>query len=128
MFGHMEYAPVVAVSAKENTGITQLLNTAMELYNQLTRKIETGPLNTALKNWIAAYPPPASRSANFKMRYMVQTSTNPVSFLVFATRPEVVQSSYLSYIKNKIRSDLGYDKIPVILELKASRKKWEDRT
>ncbi len=127
MFGHMEYAPVVAISAKENTGIAVLMNTAMELYNQLTRKIDTGALNNALKSWIAAYPPPASRSANFKMRYIVQTSTNPVSFLIFATRPEVVQQSYLSYIKNKVRSDLGFDKIPVIVEMKASRKKWEQR-
>jgi GTP-binding protein len=127
MFGHMEYAPVVAISAKENTGIVVLMNTAMELYNQLTRKIDTGALNNALKSWIAAYPPPASRSANFKMRYIVQTSTNPVSFLIFATRPEVVQQSYLSYIKNKVRSDLGFDKIPVIVEMKASRKKWEQR-
>ena len=61
------------------------------------------------------------------MRYMVQTSSNPVRFLIFASRPEVVSDSYLAYIKNKIRSDLGFDKIPVMLELKASRKKWEDR-
>ncbi len=128
MFGHMEYAPVVAISAKENTGIKQLLNTAMELYNQLTKKVETGVLNTALKDWVAAYPPPASRSASFKIRYMTQISTNPVKFLLFATRPEVVQPTYLAYLKNKIRTDLGFDKIPVQLELKASRQKWEKRT
>jgi GTP-binding protein len=58
---------------------------------------------------------------------MVQTSTNPVSFLLFATRPEVVSQSYLSFLKNRIRNDLGFDKIPVQLELKASRKRWEDR-
>jgi GTP-binding protein len=58
---------------------------------------------------------------------MVQTEVNPVSFLLFATRPEVVPQSYLSYLKNKIRTDLGYDKIPVVLELKASRQKWENR-
>ncbi len=127
MFGHMEYVPVVAISAKENTGIKQLLNTSMEIYNQLTRKIDTASLNTALKDWVAAYPPPASRSARFKIRYMTQTSTNPVQFLLFATRPEVVQPTYLAYLKNKIRADLGFDKIPVLLELKASRQKWEDR-
>lgn len=127
MFGHMDYVPVVPISAKENTGIPQLLNTAMEIYNQLTHTIDTSALNQALKDWVAAYPPPASKNAHFKARYMVQTSANPVTFLLFATRPEVVQQNYLSYLKNKIRSDLGYDKIPVILELKASRKKWQER-
>ena len=127
MFGHMGYAPVVAISALEGKGMQELLNTALEMQAQLHRKIDTGSLNMALKDWVAAYPPPASRTAHFKMRYMVQTSTNPVSFLIFASRPEVVSDSYLAYIKNKIRSDLGFDKIPVMLELKASRKKWEDR-
>ena len=127
MFGHMTYAPVVAISALEGKGMKALLNTALEMQAQLHRKIDTGSLNMALKDWVAAYPPPASRSAQFKMRYMVQTSTNPVGFLIFASRPEVVSESYLAYIKNRIRSDLGFDKIPVLLELKASRKKWEER-
>ena len=127
MFGHMNYAPVIAISALEGKGMQELLNMALEMQAQLHRKIDTRSLNLALKDWVSAYPPPASRTAHFKMRYMVQTSSNPVSFLIFASRPEVVSDSYLAYIKNKIRSDLGFDKIPVLLELKASRKKWEDR-
>ena len=123
----MSYAPVVAISAKEGTGIKNLLNTVIELYEQLNRKIDTGSFNIALKDWVAAYPPPASKAAHFKIRYGLQTETNPVSFLIFATRPEVVPQTYVSYLRNKIRSDLGFEKIPVLLEFKASRKKWEDR-
>lgn len=127
MFGHMSYAPIVAISALEGKGIKNLLNTVVELYGQLTKKIDTGSLNLALRDWVAAYPPPASRTAQFKIKYIVQTGTNPVSFLLFATRPEVVSETYISYLKNKVRKDLGFDQIPVILELKASRKKWEHR-
>ena len=58
---------------------------------------------------------------------MTQTQTNPVSFLIFATRPEVVPQTYVTFLKNQIRKDLGFDKIPVQLELKASRQKWEER-
>lgn len=127
MFGHMSYAPIVCISALEGKGLKLLLNTAIELYEQLTRKIDTGPLNIALKDWVTAYPSPASRSASFKIKYMIQTQVNPASFLIFASRPEIVSQSYTSYLKNKIRADLGFDKIPVLLEFKASRKKWEDR-
>ncbi|NLK46084.1 MAG: ribosome biogenesis GTPase Der [Treponema sp.] len=128
MFGQMSYAPVVALSALEGKGIKDLLNTALEVYEQLTRSIETGILNTALNDWVQTYPPPASKSSQFKVRYIVQTSVNPVSFLLFCTRPEVVSQSYLTFLKNRIRNDLGYDKIPIQLELKASRKKWEAYT
>ena len=127
MFGQMEFAPIVAVSALEGTGIKNLLDTALELYSQLTRKIETSALNAALKDWLFKYPPPASKTAHFKIRYMTQTQTNPVSFLIFATRPEVVPQTYITFLKNQIRKDLGFDKIPVQLELKASRQKWEER-
>ena len=56
MFGHMSYAPILTLSALEGKGVKELLNTAIEVYEQLTRKLETGILNRALKDWIAAYP------------------------------------------------------------------------
>ncbi len=127
MFGQMEYAPVLSLSALKGVGINELLNTAITLYGQLSKRVETSVLNMALNDWVVASPPPQGRMNKFKIRYMVQTQTNPVQFLVFASRPESVTASYLAYIRNKIRSDLGFDKIPVVLEVKGSRKKWEQR-
>lgn len=127
MFGQMEYAPILPLSALNGTGVKDLLSEAIELYKQLTHKVDTAALNMALKDWLFKYPPPASKTAHFKIRYMTQKSTNPVKFLIFATRPEVVPETYVTYLKNRIREDLGFDKIPVQLEMKASRTKWEDR-
>lgn len=127
MFAQMEYAPVLALSALRGTGVKELLNAAIDLYGQLSRRIETSALNMALADWVAASPPPQGRANQFKIRYMVQTGTNPVKFLLFATRPEAVTQSYLAYIRNRIRKDLGFDRIPVVLELKGSRRKWEQR-
>ena len=127
MFGQMDFAPILPLSALEGKGIKDLLNTAIEMYEQLTRKIGTASLNNALQDWLERYPPPASKTAHFKIRYMTQASVNPVNFVIFATRPEVVPEPYVTYLKNRIREDLGYDHIPVQVEFKASRQKWEDR-
>ncbi|MCR4734353.1 MAG: ribosome biogenesis GTPase Der [Treponema sp.] len=127
MFGQMDFAPIIPLSALEGKGIKDLLNTALELNEQLNKKIETSALNNALQDWLDRYPPPASKTAHFKIRYMTQVSTNPVNFVIFATRPEVVPEPYITYLKNRIREDLGFDKIPVQLEMKGSRQKWEDR-
>lgn len=127
MFGKMEYAPILPLSALRGSGVKELLNTALELYAQLSKKIETSALNLALNDWVTASPPPQGRVNQFKIRYMVQTGTNPVTFLLFATRPEAVTDSYLSYIRNRIRKDLGFERIPIVLEVKGSRKKWEQR-
>ena len=127
MFGQMEFAPIVPLSALEGKGIKDLLDEAIQMHGQLFHKVDTAALNMALKDWLFKYPPPASRTAHFKIRYMTQKSTNPVSFLIFATRPEVVPETYMTYLKNRVREDLGFDKIPVQFEIKASRQKWEDR-
>ena len=127
MFGQMNWAPIVEISALQGDGMKKLMDTALELYGQVTRKVETAALNAALKDWLIKYPPPASKTMHFKIRYMTQTSVNPVSFVIFATRPDTVPLTYITFLKNRIREDLGFDKIPVQLELKASRQKWEDR-
>lgn len=127
MFGHMNWAPILPLSALKGEGIKDLLNTAITLYEQLTRKVETSALNSALKDWLLRYPPPASKAIHFKIRYMTQTGSNPVSFIIFATSPDNVPESYVTYLKNRIREDLGFDQIPVQLELKASRTRWEQR-
>ncbi len=127
MFGQMNWAPIVEASALNGDGMKRLMDMALELYSQVTHKVETAALNAALKDWLFKYPPPASKTMHFKIRYMTQTSVNPVNFVIFATRPDSVPLTYITFLKNRIREDLGFDKIPVQLELKASRQKWEDR-
>jgi GTP-binding protein len=127
MFGQMEYAPVLSLSALEGTGINELLSTATRLFDQLTKKIDTSALNLALSDWVAASPPPQGRANKFKVKYMVQTGARPVRFMLFASRPEAVSLSYLAYLRNRIRKDLGFAEIPVVLEVKGSRKRWEQR-
>lgn len=127
MFGQMNWAPIIAISALHADGIKNLMDTALEIYSELTKKVETAALNAALKDWIAKYPPPATKAIHFKVRYITQTSVNPVNFLLFATRPDNVPGSYVTYLKNRIREDLGFELIPVQLEMKASRDKWENR-
>ena len=127
MFGQMQWAPIVTLSAKNSDGIKNLMNTALDLFGQLTRKVGTSSLNLALNDWLERYPPPATKAIHFKVRYITQTSVNPVNFVIFATSPENVPESYVTYLKNRVREDLGFAQIPVQIELKASRKKWQDR-
>lgn len=127
MFGHMNWAPILPLSALHGKGIKDLLNKTIELHGQLTRRVETSALNRALADWLAHYPPPASRATRFKIRYMTQTGTNPVSFRIFCTSPDNIPDSYVTYLKNSIRKDLGFDQIPVELNMKPSRRRWEDR-
>jgi GTP-binding protein len=120
LFGKMEYAPIVAVSACDGTGVDKLLNTAMRMYKQLQIKIETGPLNQALERWLAENPPPMGPQTRFKIKYAVQKSANPAVFIFFASRPRAVSEAYTAYLRNKIRKDLGFSLVPVAVEIRSS--------
>ncbi|MDR2486161.1 MAG: ribosome biogenesis GTPase Der [Treponema sp.] len=122
LFGKMEYAPIIPVSAKDGTGVDKLLETALRMYQQLIRRIETGPLNQALERWLEEYPPPIGPRTRFKIKYGVQVSGNPVKFVLFVSRLKAVNETYLAYLRNKMRRDLGFSHIPIEIELRPSRK------
>jgi GTP-binding protein len=103
--------------------VDALLNTAIRMYAQLNLHTDTGPLNQALERWLEESPPPAGPQTRFKLKYAVQVSDNPVRFVVFASRPKAVSQSYVSYLRNKMRRDLGYSLIPLGIEIRASAKK-----
>lgn len=122
LFGQMEYAPIIPVCATDGSGVDKLLDTALRMYAQLTRRIETGPMNQALEKWLEDFPPPIGPRTRFKIRYAVQTSANPVKFMFFVSRPEAISDAYVAYLRNRIRKDLGFSSIPVEIELRGSRK------
>ena len=120
LFGQMEYAPIVALSARDGDGVDTLLNTALRMYGQLTRRVETSVLNNALEQWLLEYPPPTGKQTRFKVKYAVQTSENPVKFSFFVSRPQAVGEPYAAYLRNRRRRDLGFSLIPLALEIRPS--------
>ncbi|MCL2479113.1 MAG: ribosome biogenesis GTPase Der [Treponema sp.] len=123
LFPHMEYAPVIGISAQDGTGVDKLLDIAIRMYSQLNRRIETAELNQALEKWMEESPPPVGRQTHFKIRYAVQTSANPVRFVFFVSRKQAVSEPYIAYLRNRIRETLGFPSIPVEIEIRSSAAK-----
>jgi len=119
-FGQMEYAPIIPISAKDGTGVDKILNTAVKMYKQLNTQVSTSQLNQALEKWLNEYPPPSGPKTRFKIKYAVQKSASPVHFIFFTSRIKAVSDSYISYLRNKIRKDLGFSLIPILLDIKSS--------
>jgi GTPase len=126
-FGQMEYTPIVPVCALDGTGVDELLTTAIRMYGQLRRRTDTAALNKALSVWLEEYPPPQGPRTRFKVKYAVQVSANPVKFVFFVSRPAAVSESYQTYLRNKIRKELGYSLIPIQVEIRPSRRERLDK-
>jgi len=122
LFAKMEYAPIIALSALNGSGIDSLLDTSLKMYAQLTRQIKTADLNNALEKWLAEHPTPSGPQTRFKIRYAIQAEANPVRFIFFVSRRDAVTEAYISYLRNRIRRDLGFSLVPIAIEIRASAK------
>jgi GTP-binding protein len=120
-FPVLGFAPLVSVSAKTGTGVKKLLDTALEVKKELDRRAGTGRVNQFLRQWVAHYPLPG-RGKSHKIRFVTQVSVNPVRFLVFVNKIAGFPVSYIQYLENCIRRDLGFPKIPVAIELRRTKK------
>ncbi|TFG61822.1 MAG: GTP-binding protein, partial [Spirochaetales bacterium] len=120
VFPVLKFAPIVPISALEQTGLDKLINITLTVYGQLNRSLDTSKLNSMMGKWLMDYTPPRDRAAQFKPRYITQTGTNPVKFLLFVNRVKGFPEGWVQYLKNKLRKDAGLDSIPFSIDLKQS--------
>jgi GTP-binding protein len=116
-FPVLDFAPVMAVSARTGWNLDELLVKAREIDAQLQRRIETAALNRALEAWVSENPPPRDGRRQYKIRFITQVSIKPIRFILFVNKKDGFPLSYLGYVKNKIRG-LGFQDVPFAMDLR----------
>ena len=113
--------PLLTVSGKTGKGIDQLLAAAFETREAWSKRVTTGQLNRWFEAAVEKNPPPAPGGKRIKLRYLTQVNTRPPSFVLFGTRVDQLPDSYLRYLVNGIRRELGFGAVPVRLHARATR-------
>ena len=111
----MDYMPIIFASVHEKQRIFQVMENAMEVYENKTRKILTSKLNDVMLGEIAKYPPPAYRGRYLKIKYMIQLPTPSPTFVFFCNNPKYMQESYKRYLENRMRENFGFEGVPITL-------------
>ena len=109
------YAPICFVSALNGTGIRDLMETGMEVYQDGSKLVSRGSLERALMSAVAAHMPPSRRGRPLKIYRIYQKSTNPPTFVIFVNNPELVHFSYRRYVENQLREAFGFAGNPLHL-------------
>jgi len=120
---YLSFAPVLPLSAKTGWGRDKLLNTLHRLYAQYTRRIDTGPLNQALKTILSEHSLPLKGGQRVKIYYGTQVAIKPPTFVFFANYPEGIHFSYERYLANRLRERFGFDLCPVRILFRKREKK-----
>ncbi len=111
----LSYAPIEFVSALTGQRTTKILEISDKIYEEYTKRISTGILNTVLKDAVLMNNPPTRKGRVVKINYATQVSTAPPKFVLFCNYPELIHFSYARYIENKFREAFGFDGSPILI-------------
>ncbi len=109
----MPYVPICFTSALNQDGLSELMDTALDLWNE-RRKIVTGrDLQFMLADAMADLMPPLvrrHRGMRARISRVRQVGINPPTFLFTVNNPQLVHFTYRRYLENKIRDSFGFDR------------------
>ena len=123
LFPILDFAPIIPICGMTGQGVEDLLDTVWKVWTQLNKRIETAQFNNALADWAERVQTPRGKKGHFKIYYGTQPQAKPVEFLLFVNRSKGFPDSYLSYIKNNMRKELGFSSIPIKIDLKERSRK-----
>ena len=86
---------------------------ANHIYEEYTKRISTGLLNSVLKDAIAVNEPPTRKGRAIKINYATQISAAPPIFAIFCNHPDLLHFSYIRYLENKFREAFGFEGCPI---------------
>jgi GTPase len=120
---YLSFAPILPLSATTGMGREKLLRTIHQVFRQYTRRVDTGPLNQALKAILSAHSLPLRGGQRVKIYFGTQVETKPPTFVFFANYPENIHFSYQRYMINKLREIFKLELSPIRLIFRKREKK-----
>ncbi|PVY39271.1 ribosome biogenesis GTPase Der [Pontibacter virosus] len=109
----IKYVPIIFTSVVTKQRVHKAVETAMEVYEQKTRKIPTSKLNDKILPDIERYPPPSVKGKFIKIKYVTQLPTHNPTFAFFCNLPQYLKEPYTRYLENSIRKHFGFEGVPI---------------
>ena len=93
--------------------IFKAIETAVEVYQNRSKKIKTSQLNDVLLPIIENNPPPAYKGKYVKIKFITQLPTPQPQFAFFCNLPQYVREPYKRFLENKLREHFNFHGVPV---------------
>ncbi len=114
----MDYFKVLFVSALTGAGLSAIMQTVDEVFENASKRISTGVLNDILQDAILNFEPPSKNGKKSKILFATQPSTNPPKFVFFCKDPALIGFAYERYLENRLREKVDFSGTPIELVFK----------
>lgn len=131
-FNFTPWAPLIFISAVTGQNVTKLFDLALDIDKRRKQETKTRVLNDLLQQAILSHPPAGLKNTHPKLRYIVQTDTNPPWFVVHGSNLKFIHWSYKRYFEKLLRQTYDYSGTPIKFsfidekQIKANRHKQEN--
>jgi len=105
--------PIVFISVVNKQRIFKAIETAVEVYQNRSKRIKTRKLNDVLLPLIEKFPPPAIKGKYVKIKFITQLPTHHPQFAFFCNLPQYVKEPYKRFLENKIREHFDFNGVPM---------------
>lgn len=119
----MSYLVPIFISAKEGTRVGDIMQNAVRVFENSSKRITTGLLNDLLQDAILNFEPPIKGGRKAKISYITQAETNPPTFVLFCNDANLINFSYERYLENKFRERVDFSGTPIKLIFKSREEK-----
>jgi len=122
LFVRMKFAPWVPlafISAQTGLNVEGLLDLAVEVQDARSIRIPTHEVNSALREAVAAHPPPSTGRRQLRLKYATQAEIRPPTFIIFCNDASLVHFSYRRYIENHFRRRFGFEGTAIRFEYRS---------
>jgi GTP-binding protein len=110
--------PILFMSVHTKQRIFKAIETAVEVYQNRSKRIPTRKLNDVLLPIIEHTPPPAYKGKYVKIKYITQLPTAYPQFAFFCNLPQYVREPYKRFLENKLRENFDYTGVPVTIYMR----------
>ena len=111
----INYIPMIFASVITKQRIFQVIEKAVEVYKNKTKKVPTSQLNDAMLPEIAHYPPAATKGKHIQIKYITQVPGKSPAFAFFCNHPQYIQESYTRFLENRLREKFDFEGVPIRL-------------
>lgn len=105
--------PIIFTSVINKQRIYKVLETAIAVHNNRSRRISTSELNEVLLEIIKKTPPPVVKDKVVRIKYVTQLPTYFPAFAFFCNLPQYVRENYQRFLENRIREHWDFSGCPI---------------
>lgn len=111
----INYIPFIFASVLDKQRIFQVVEKAVTVFHNKTKKVPTSELNDAMLPEIVHYPPPSNKGKMIQIKYITQVTAKSPTIAFFCNLPQYIADSYKRFLENRLREKFDFEGVPIRL-------------